>query len=136
MKPTVQTPKILIVDDGELDTLILKRQLSRIVKDYEIEADVNGSEAIDRLLKDKFTNNNYLPDYIFLDINMPVMNGWEFLEEFDRLNIDPHKKVHIYILSSSLSHSDIVKSNSNPLVSAYLYKPIDTRKLKEILYAA
>jgi CheY-like chemotaxis protein len=73
-----------------------------------------------------------LPDYILLDINMPIMNGWEFLDEYKRLNLDPLGKSKIYIISSSVFSNDINKARSYPLVKDFISKPLNVEKIKEL----
>jgi CheY-like chemotaxis protein len=128
-------PKIMVIDDGELDNLIFQKVLKRILRKSDIESCNSGITAIDRLkhLVDKEPDE--LPDYIFLDICMPLMSGWEFLIEYMKLNIEPKYKSKIYILSSSIDVNDIQKSQSNPWVEAHLTKPIDVKMLKSIFQA-
>jgi CheY-like chemotaxis protein len=73
-----------------------------------------------------------LPDYILLDINMPIMNGWDFLDEYKRLSIDPLGKTKIYIISSSVFSNDINKAKSYNLVKSFISKPLSVEKIKEM----
>jgi len=73
-----------------------------------------------------------LPDYILLDINMPIMNGWEFLDEYTRLNIDPSGKSKVFIISSSVFSNDINKARSYPLVKDFISKPLNVDKIVEL----
>ncbi len=84
------------------------------------------------LLEIKNQDINLLPDYIFLDIAMPVMNAWEFLEQFNNLNIDPSGKCKIYILTSSLYKDDIRKSASFTIIKDYIVKPLDIDKIRRV----
>lgn len=129
-------PKILVIDDEELDNAIFKMLINRVIKNSEVDVMVNGEEAIKKLLEVSNHNPELLPDFIFLDLKMPVMNGWQFLKEFERLNIDPLRKIQIYILSSSVLSDDIDKSLSNPLVEDFLSKPINLDKIRTIFEAA
>jgi CheY-like chemotaxis protein len=74
-----------------------------------------------------------LPNYILLDINMPIMNGWEFLDEYKHQNIDPSGKSKIFIISSSVFSNDISKARSYPLVRNFISKPLSIEKIKEML---
>jgi CheY-like chemotaxis protein len=80
-------------------------------------------------------NAQMLPDIILLDINMPVMDGWDFLDAYSPLHSQVAKKIRIYILSSSISESDMDKANRNPLVSRFVSKPIPESLLEEFLNA-
>jgi CheY-like chemotaxis protein len=136
MTTNIFFPKILVIDDEELDNAIFKMLINRVIKNSEVDIMVNGEEAIKKLLEVSKSNPELLPDFIFLDLKMPVMNGWQFLEEFERLNIDPLRKIQIYVLSSSVLSDDINKSLSNPLVEDFLSKPINLDKIRTIFEAA
>ena len=64
---------------------------------------------------------------------MPIMNGWEFLDEYKRLNIDPNGKSKIFIISSSVFSNDISKAHSYPLVRNFVSKPLSVEKIREML---
>ncbi len=66
---------------------------------------------------------------LFLDINMPSMSGWEFLDAFNRLPEEVKKPIHIYLLSSSADPCDIARAESNPYVRGFISKPLDAAKL-------
>ena len=89
---------------------------------------VNGKPII--MLKEK--DPEKLPDYILLDINMPIMNGWEFLDEYKRLNIDPLGKCKIFIISSLVFSNDINKARSYNLVNDFISKPLNVDKIIEL----
>jgi CheY-like chemotaxis protein len=63
---------------------------------------------------------------------MPIMNGWEFLDEYKRLNIDPNGKTKIFIISSSVFSNDINKARSYPLVKDFISKPLNVDKIIEL----
>jgi len=134
MQPdTISTGKnILIIDDEYLSTFIFEKLIKKVVNDTEITICLNGKYAIEKLLEIKNHDANQLPNYIFLDITMPVMNGWEFLEQYTRLDIDPLGKCKIYILTSSLYRYDMMKSASFNIVKDYIVKPLDFDKLKKV----
>jgi CheY-like chemotaxis protein len=96
---------------------------------------LNGRFAIDQLVDIQKRDPEKLPDYIFLDINMPIMNGWEFLEEYKRLNLDPHGKSKIFIISSSVFSNDINRAKSYPIVKSFISKPLSVEKIKELFEA-
>ena len=127
---------ILVIDDEFLSVYICERFIKRVIKDTEITTCLNGKYAIDKLLEIKKKDINLLPDYIFLDIAMPIMNGWEFLEQYNDLNIDPSGKCKIYILTSSLYQADINKSASYNVIKDYIIKPLDFDKIKKVFVGA
>jgi CheY-like chemotaxis protein len=124
--------KIFIVDDAELDSVIVKIGLKQVLGNLDIEVFNNGDSAINKLLEISINNPSLFPDYIFLDLNMPVMGGWEFLEAYHQLDIDQENKTRIFILSSSISRSDVLRSISNPLIETFLSKPIELKTIRSI----
>ena len=123
---------ILLVDDDEINNFISIKLIKKALVNTEIMACLNGKFAIDQLLELQQQGPEKLPDYILLDINMPIMNGWEFLDEFNRLNIDPQGKCKIYIISSSVFSNDINKARSYPLVKDFISKPLNVEKITEL----
>jgi CheY-like chemotaxis protein len=123
---------ILLVDDDEINNFISIKLIKKALEYTEITACLDGSYAIKKLLDLQAKDPNSLPDYILLDINMPIMNGWEFLEDFKRLEIDPLNKSKIYIISSSVFSNDINKAKSYPLVKNFISKPLNVDKIKEL----
>jgi response regulator RpfG family c-di-GMP phosphodiesterase len=136
MKIDESHANILVIDDEELDSVIFKIIMKRVLTDPHIESFKNAKIAIEKLSEINKENPEHLPDYIFLDLTMPEMNGWQFLAEFDKLKIDPLKKSKIYILSSSINNDDITRSKSNPLVTDFVSKPLDFNKIKNIFSVA
>lgn len=123
---------VLLVDDDEINNFISIKLIKKVLLNAEIMACLNGKFAIDQLLQLQETNPSQMPDYILLDINMPIMNGWEFLDMYNRLNIDPEGKSKIYIISSSVFSNDINKAKSYPLVKDFVSKPLNVEKIKEL----
>ena len=123
---------ILLVDDDEINNFISIKLIRKALFNAEITACLNGKFAIDQLVEMQRKGADKLPDYILLDINMPIMNGWEFLDEYKRLNIDPLGKTKIYIISSSVFSNDINKARSYPLVKSFISKPLSVDKIKEM----
>lgn len=123
---------VLLVDDDEINNFISIKLIKKAILNTEIMACLNGKFAIDQLLEIQRTDPAKLPDYILLDINMPIMNGWEFLDEYKRLNIDPLGKTKIYIISSSVFSNDINKARSYPLVKDFISKPLNVDKIVEL----
>ena len=123
---------VLLVDDDEINNFISIKLIKKVLNNAEIMACLNGKFAIDQLMTIQETEPDKMPDYILLDINMPIMNGWEFLEMYNRLNIDPARKSKIYIISSSVFSNDINKAKSYPLVKDFISKPLNVEKIKEL----
>ncbi|HWZ02566.1 MAG TPA: response regulator [Mucilaginibacter sp.] len=123
---------VLLVDDDEINNFISIKLIKKALLNTEIMACLNGKFAIDQLVEIQRNDPAKLPDYILLDINMPIMNGWEFLDEYKRLNIDPQGKTKIFIISSSVFSNDINKARSYPLVKDFISKPLNVDKIVEL----
>ncbi len=123
---------VLLVDDDEINNFISIKLIKKALLNTEIMACLNGKFAIDQLVEIQRNDVSKLPDYILLDINMPIMNGWEFLDEYKRLNIDPLSKTKIFIISSSVFSNDINKARSYPLVKDFISKPLNVDKIVEL----
>ncbi|MDF2432669.1 MAG: hypothetical protein JWP44_2300 [Mucilaginibacter sp.] len=125
---------ILLVDDDEINnfihTIIIEKALANA--NVEIVADLNGKQAINHLKEFKNKDPGGFPDYIFLDINMPEMNGWQFLDEYTKRKLDAVKHSKIYITTSSIYNGDVAKSNTYPIVKDFLSKPLTMEKVKAI----
>ena len=125
---TVKT--ILLVDDDPIANFINKRLLEKMQIAKEVKVLLNGEEAID-YVKEVIENSLSLPEYIFLDINMPVMDGFEFIANFRALNIS-QQKTTIIVLSTS-THSTDKKRMEDSGVNYFLNKPLTEGKVKETL---
>lgn len=115
----------LIVDDDTLTQLIHRKALERAGIACSPEAFPDGEKALKFLLEHYSEENNYL---VFLDLNMPVMDGWTFLDEMDR-NFRG-SNIHVVIVTSSVSADDRVRANGYSQVLKYLVKPIHVDSLK------
>ncbi len=120
-----------IIDDDNLYQFGMKRLLHHVAAETEIRQFHNGLEAIDYLKQNK-SNKSNLPDIIFLDINMPVMNGWQFLDNFIGLHLSLSKQITIYMITSSVDNAEILRAASYKEVRNYIIKPISFENMKEI----
>jgi CheY-like chemotaxis protein len=132
MTINTKSVSVLLVDDDEINNFISIKLIKKALLNTEIMACLNGKFAIEQLSEIQRKDPSKLPDYILLDINMPIMNGWEFLDEYKRLNIDPLGKSKIFIISSSVFSNDINKARSYPLVKDFISKPLNVEKIKEL----
>lgn len=120
---------ICIIDDDPIYTFAVRKLLK--INNFSDNQLVfkNGKEALDGLITMRNKKDN-LPDVILLDINMPIMDGWEFLEAFKISNFN--KDIPIFITSSSVDNLDIRKATTNTLVNGYISKPLNNQSLQEI----
>ncbi|MGB5821842.1 MAG: response regulator [Saonia sp.] len=95
----------------------------------------NGQDAMDGLNELVLQGKN-LPSIIFLDLNMPIMNGWEFLEDFVQIPNHNREKVMLYIISSSVDPRDLERVKNYEVVNNYILKPLSPEDLENILIHA
>jgi CheY-like chemotaxis protein len=128
---------ILLVDDNDSDNFLHKRVIEKACIANCVEIALNGQEAIDFLttkVKDIQTASIYsLPELIFLDINMPVMDGWEFLEEYKKREEIHREKAVIIILTTSLNPADRSKAEKMVESDCFQFKPLTLQMLNDIL---
>jgi len=127
---------VLLIDDDEPTNYISKMLIEEANCTEHIQIAENGQSALDYLTNsDSFSNNQEYacPDLIFLDINMPAMNGWEFLEKYDQLDPKHKGRVITVMLTTSLNPDDRLKAQENDSISTFETKPLTSEKLKKIL---
>ena len=123
--------RILLVEDEDINNYIAARLIQKALPGAAVTSCLHGEEAME-LLAEMNHDSSKLPDIILLDINMPIMNGWQFLDEYRRRNIDPEGKSAIFILSSSVFSEDINRARSYPEVKDFICKPLDATKIREL----
>lgn len=124
--------EVCVIEDEKIQLFLLKKFLERSEMVERITQFENGKAAYDAL-QSRTAQNQPLPDLIFLDLNMPVWDGWEFYDAASSL--PGFGKVTTYILTSSLSTDDRETAQKFGLSGHYLTKPLGFEKLKEILAA-
>ena len=128
--------KILLVDDDEITCFINRNMLEDMEIAQQIESVHDGMQAL-QYVKGRYigtANPNYDTDLLFLDLNMPVMNGFEFLEELNKCYDIDRSRLKIIILTSSANKKDAEQVTLyNELVSGYITKPLQVEKLKEFV---
>ena len=119
-----------IIDDDAIFVLVFTKILSKIDNFKTIVALKNGHLALQELKK-LDANNLKLPDIIFLDLNMPVLDGWKFLEEIEQLSFK--EKLNIHIISSTIDTQEIDKSKRYKTVKSFIQKPTSAQQLLQSL---
>lgn len=125
---------VCIIDDDKMYINLI----SKIIEIKKLSEHVvifkNGKEALDffRTTIDQ-QDDNIVPQVIFLDLNMPVMDGWGFLQEFEKIKDKISKSIDLYVVSSSIDIRDIHRAKSFELVSDYLTKPVKLEDFEKIL---
>ena len=118
-----------LIDDDKLSVKLVSLLLQKNDFCEEIQSFHNPLIALDNFKK-KIKADEYLPDVVLLDLNMPVMDGWQFLDEF--IDLPLQKKISVFILTSSIDPFDIEMAKNYPLVKSYIMKPITYEKLEAI----
>jgi CheY-like chemotaxis protein len=121
---------LLVIDDDDINIFIIKKIVEKTGYDINMVSKSNGQQAID-YLNDVISANQPIPHLILIDINMPVMNGWEFVEAYQSLGIE--QRVDLYILSSSVYENDIEKTKSYSTVKGFISKPLSIERLTELI---
>lgn len=119
-----------IVEDDPVHLFLTRKYLDLTGMVEKIIVCLNGKDAYDTL-KTLISAGEVLPELILLDLNMPIWDGWQFLEEFVKIPVK--EKITIFILTSSISEEDYKKAEMYNLRSNYLIKPIDLKQLTEVL---
>ena len=122
----------MLVDDDPNDNYFHQREIKKIITDITIIEKTSALDALEYLRSNK-GNRQMLPDLIFLDINMPELDGWEFLEAFSKLDPEIKKVVIIIMLSTSGNPDDILKAMTYSCVSDYITKPLTKEIMESIV---
>ncbi|MCA6438241.1 MAG: response regulator [Bacteroidetes bacterium] len=123
---------VALIDDDEIVKFIGSKVIESTKLVNRIKTFSNGEEAIN-FLKSNSKNLDLLPEIILLDLNMPIMDGFEFLEKYIMLEPKLGKKIAIYVVSSTISPTDIERLNKISEVSDYIIKPITKEKFEFIV---
>ena len=125
---------VLLVDDDNVTNFLHSKVIEKADITDHIEVKLNGQEALDFLtLQQKKGNEAIQPSLILLDINMPIMDGWEFLEAYHNQAALANKKTNIVMLTTSSNPDDKKRAEKLPFISAFRNKPLTLEMLEEIL---
>jgi CheY-like chemotaxis protein len=122
---------ICLIEDDPIQIFLLQKFFEYLTINNAVIIYKDGKEAYD-MLKARLDSGERMPDYILLDINMPIWDGWQFLAEFHKL--PGCKAIPTYILTSSSSDWDRKQADKFNLANQYIVKPIQLDQLKAIFY--
>lgn len=128
-------PIIALVDDDKIFQLTASKTILSTDFNGRILQFENGEDALN-YLRNHHADSSTLPDYIFLDINMPFVDGWMFLDDYAQFKSKLAKPVTIYMVSSSIDPRDINRAKSHAEVTDYVIKPVTREKFVELLKRA
>lgn len=123
---------ILLVDDDRVNNFLSEKVLEQLGLVHGIRTALNGEEALDLFNGYYMEGSNLLPDIILLDLNMPIMDGFGFLTEFEKLDFPDKEKVNVIIVTSSYDPRDIERARELG-VRHYLAKPLEPEGLLAVL---
>ena len=121
-----------IVDDDDIYQFTTSLFLKKTDLVNKVIVFSNGLKAIN-FLKEEMENSENIPDILFLDVNMPVMDGWEFLEEYILIKPMMPKTIVIYMVTSSVDEKDVLRAKNISALSGYLVKPISSENIVEVI---
>lgn len=123
--------KVAIIDDDSIFQFTTKVKFEKLNLASEVLIFNDGEEILDYI---KTTSIENLPSILLLDINMPIVDGWDFLELYKEIDKEKRDRMKIYMLSSSINPEDVKKAESNEFVTDYITKPIRDEDLTKIFH--
>ena len=125
--------KFIAVDDDDINNILCSIIIEDTIPKAEIKTFTDPEEALNHITTSYSDSNNKDGNTIlFLDINMPLLNGWEFLEAFDLFDDHIKKSFEIYMLSSSIDYKDMERAQKNKYVASFLGKPLTEEIVKNL----
>jgi CheY-like chemotaxis protein len=123
---------IAVVDDDDAFHFITSRAIKSLSGTHNVLQFFSGIEAM-KYLTENADHRENLPDVLLLDLNMPILDGWMFMEEYSKIKNKIAKEISIFIVSSSIDVNDIDRAKKNKNIIDYLMKPISVEKFRELL---
>lgn len=122
---------VCIIDDDKIHHFTIEKTIKLQGLSKHLLSFHDGLEAI-AFFNENLDNAAILPDVIFLDLNMPVINGWQFLQQYAAFKAKIAKKIRIYVVSSSINESEISRAIAIDEVSGYLEKPLRPEEIRQV----
>lgn len=119
---------LCLIDDDDIFQFTFKRLLRNLDFIESIIMFSNGAQALE-YFQEKSKNSEPFPEIIFVDINMPIMDGWQFIKEYKNLNSELINKSDLYLLSSSINPDESLKAKEFQVIKTFLIKPISVEQV-------
>ncbi len=126
--------KLVLIDDEPIFHKIVQMTLQNSELSKQATYCFDGEVVLDYLEENK-SDSQSLPDYIFIDLYMPLFDGWDFLNRFQKIYASLKKNIKIYVVSSSIDPRDIDRSKLYPFVTTFISKPVEKDVFDSINYA-
>jgi CheY-like chemotaxis protein len=123
--------KLVVIDDDPIDHFLMQHILYGNAHFENTTYTMDGSLVLEFIEENK-SKPEKLPDAIFLDLNMPMFSGWDFLDGYKALSPGVDKDIKVYIMSSSVHPADMERSTHYPFVRSFISKPLKQNTLREI----
>ena len=123
----------MVVDDDLVNNLICRKVISRVFPEADVQTFINPVTAL-AYIKSVYSDSCGKATILFLDINMPVLSGWDFLEEFEYFDSHIKEQIKIYMLSSSIDIEEIDRASKNINVCGYVEKPLKKEIIEQLLF--
>ncbi len=124
--------ELIVIDDDPINNFICKKMIEEISGDFKIRSFESAVEGL-AYLSSLDSNAQSYPTHIMLDLNMPQYNGWQFLSDYQRLNLHQTHHTCLYVVSSTILRDEIEKIKELSFVTDFISKPLTVYKLKKLV---
>lgn len=121
--------RFIVIDDDPISNLLCSKNIKKNLQEVEVITFTEAEKGLD-YIKSSLNEPNIGDIILFLDINMPTMSCWEFMQQFEKIDTLIKNQIFIYVLSSSIHQDDKQKAKNNPNVVDYIEKPLSVEFLK------
>jgi CheY-like chemotaxis protein len=127
----MKNTRFILVDDSHIDLLIIERMLRQLYPEFSVLSFDDSTKGLRYLQELKASEMD--PHVVMLDIQMPILDGFAFLDAYDRIDDSVKAKTKVLMMSSSTNNADISRAKSNKNVRAYLSKPITKQAISDAI---